>query len=349
MARIHFVVNTTGLTGGIRVVFEYANRLQARGHTVTIYYPYNLSEKNWPQKEGWISLAKRVKYTLKPSVEWFDLKVPVVRVPRLIGRHMPDADIVIATANETADWVAQLPARCGSKFYFIQGLEVWSRDPEKVLATWKLPLRKIVIASWLKEYAHGIGEEVIACITNGVNLEEFHCKDRVKNKVPKVLMMTHVLATKGTDDGLAALEKVRKTGRNFEITLFGAYPLKKPKEGMVFVGNPGKKIRELYCAHDIFVSPSWSEGCQLPPMEAMACGCAVVATNVGGIPDYAIADKTAIVVEPKHPDEIAKGLVRLLDDETLLSDIAQSGHEHIQAFSWDFATDQFERALTTYA
>ena len=55
------------------------------------------------------------------------------------------------------------------------------------------------------------------------------------------------------------------------------------------------EIRNIYNSCDVFLSPSWAEGSQAPPMEAMACGCAVLATNVGGIPDYAIAGETAAV------------------------------------------------------
>ena len=81
-------------------------------------------------------------------------------------------------------------------------------------------------------------------------------------------------------------------------------------------------------------------------MEAMACGCAVVATKVGGIPDYAVAGETALVVEPHEPAAVAAALGRLLDDHALLRQIAAAGQTHIRQFTWDRATDQFEKALS---
>src|SRR3546814_3213520 len=70
----------------------------------------------------------------------------------------PDADVVIATAWQTAEVVDRLPAAKGRKFYLIQHLEDWTGPRERVLATWKLPLEKLVIARWLKDIAIELGE-----------------------------------------------------------------------------------------------------------------------------------------------------------------------------------------------
>ncbi len=347
MLRINFVVNTTGLTGGIRVVYEYANRLQKRGHAVTIIYPYDLVGSATFSSHWWGSLAKRIKYFFVRRINWFDLRAPIKRVWQISDRYMPEADVVIATANETADWVAQLSQSKGEKFYFIQHYESWTRNAELVKNTWRLPLKKIVIASWMKKFAEELGEKVVAVITNGVNMEEFYCNDKQFHQPPKVLMMTHPLSWKGTEDGMRALEMVRQGGREFPITLFGAYPYDKPLPPQTeFVLAPsGESLRRLYCSHDIFISPSHAEGCQLPPMEAMACHCAVIATNVGGVPDYAAAGKTAMVVEPKQPGQIAKALEELLDNPPKKEAIAQAGFEYIRQFTWEKATDRFEKAL----
>lgn len=335
------------MTGGIRVVFEYANRLAARGHEVRVVHAYNLTGKKLPHKEGWLTLAKQFKYLAGQRPRWFDLRVPILRVPQLSNKYVPNADIVIATANETADWVARLDSQKGEKFYFIQHFEDWARDPALVRATWKLPLKKIVIASWLQKMAAEMGEDVVAMITNGVNLDQFHWQRRRFHRQPRVLMMTHALKWKGTEDGLSAIRLARETGYQFPVTLFGAYPLKQPlPDNTRFVFAPaGQELRALYGEHDIFLSPSWSEGCQLPPMEAMACGCAVIATNVGGIPDYAIAGETALVTRPQHPEEMAAALVRLIRDPNLLWRLAIAGQKHIAQYDWEKATDMFERAL----
>src|SRR3546814_12065085 len=54
--------------------------------------------------------------------------------------------------------VDRLPAAKGRKFYLIQHLEDWTGPRERVLATWKLPLEKLVIARWLKDITIELGE-----------------------------------------------------------------------------------------------------------------------------------------------------------------------------------------------
>jgi len=115
-----------------------------------------------------------------------------------------------------------------------------------------------------------------------------------------------------------------------------------------FHENPAQdELRQIYSSCDILVFSSWQEGCGLPPMEAMACQCAVVATNVGSIPDYALAGRTALISEPRDPEALAQNIVRLLDDEAELRRISQAGYEHIRQFTWERATDKLEQVLAS--
>lgn len=345
--RIQFVVHTTGLTGGIRVVYEYANRLRARGHDVGIVHALDVAGGGrWG---GFVRAAKRCKFALRPQVRWFDVQVPIRRVPHILDRHLPPADAVIATANETADWVARLDASRGEKFYLVQHDEIWTRDPALVRATWTLPLKKIVIASWLAQLAVERGAPAVATIPNGVNSEHFGCGERVYRVPPRVLILCSRHPWKGTADALRAFELLRRRGRRFEVTGFGTETVPGLPAGMHWVQAPtGEALRRLYCEHEVFVSPSWAEGCQLPPMEAMASGCAVVATNVGGIPDYAVAGRTALVVAPRQPESLAAALERLLEDPQLVQRIAHGGKEHIAGFTWERAVAAFEGVLQAH-
>ncbi len=80
-------------------------------------------------------------------------------------------------------------------------------------------------------------------------------------------------------------------------------------------------------------------------MEAMACKCAVVATNVGAIPDYTIPGETALVSPPRKPEFLAENISYLLNDEDRLKRISDAGYRYIKQFTWEKATDEFERVL----
>jgi len=347
--KIGFVLNTLGLTGGVKVVFEYASRLQNRGHEVYIVHLLKIK----PGTKGTlVALLKKLKYIMlglfgKDKVDWFDLGQ--VKIKRLYSLNcLPKFDAIIATANETADYVAKLKNRQLQKFYFIQDYENWTRDAKLVDTTYKLPLRKIVISSWLKNLLKDkFKEEAEEVITNGVDFERYSLPQKKFNKSKKILMLYHVLPKKGLSYGLEAFKQVQKKFPDTTLTLFGVYkPIEELPLNTNFIFNPSRDtLTNLYKESDIFISPSLQEGCQLPPMEAMAAQCAVIATNVGGIPDYAVPDKTAIVVPPKDSDSIAKALIELLADEEKLKTIARNGYEHIKSFSWDKATDKFESLI----
>ena len=67
-------------------------------------------------------------------------------------RDVPEADVVVATWWETAEWVAGLAPSKGAKVYFVQGHEIYPWLPQKrCRATYRLPLRKIVVSRWLRE------------------------------------------------------------------------------------------------------------------------------------------------------------------------------------------------------
>ena len=107
-----------------------------------------------------------------------------------------------------------------------------------------------------------------------------------------------------------------------------------------------KKSFELCTiAPQSFSLQATSEGWPLPPAEAMTCGAAVVATNIGGHRETCIDGVTALMVPAKDPEAMAVAVGRLLDDKELRIKIAKSGCVNIQKFTWSAALDAFERVL----
>ncbi len=89
----------------------------------------------------------------------------------------------------------------------------------------------------------------------------------------------------------------------------------------------------LYSAARVFAFPSLYEGFGLPPLEAMACGTPVVASNVSSVPE--VVGEAGLLVDPLDVDALAGALARALDDETLRADLIEKGREQAGAFTWD--------------
>ena len=83
----------------------------------------------------------------------------------------------------------------------------------------------------------------------------------------------------------------------------------------------------------------------MPPMEAMACKVAVAATRAGAVPDYAIADKTALVSEIGDIEGLAKNIIYLVENRNERNRIAENGYNYIKQFTWERATEQLEEVF----
>ena len=90
----------------------------------------------------------------------------------------------------------------------------------------------------------------------------------------------------------------------------------------------------------IFVSTSWWEGFGLPPLEAMACGCAVLLTNAGGVNEYAIPNENCLMYEPKKQEELVEKLNLLIENKQLQNNLSENALYSAENFSWKKSTNQ---------
>ena len=349
--KITFVLPFDGRrpVGGVKVVYEYANHLVQRGHEVTLIHPAGLYLGVGINDRWYRNVAKYVLFALTQNYlpkNWFSLdpRVRVRWVPSLSERFVPEADVVVATAWETAEWVTRYQQHRGRKHYLIQHVEDWCGDRDRVLNTWKLPLKKIVISRWLGEIAQSLGE-TYCYIPNGLNFQRFGVDHAIEKRNPhKILMLHHTLEWKGTNQGLAALAKVHARIPDIQVMLFG---VEAPQPGELpdwvrFERLPSKmRLRELYNEAAIFVSPSWAEGWALPPAEAMQCGCATVLTDIGGH-EYAIHGKTSLLSAPKDIDQMAQNIETLMKDRDQRLRLAHAGVSEMQQYTWSRATSKIE-------
>lgn len=336
-------------SGGHKVVYEYASRLQARGHDVTIVHPYHTEPQRTPM--GWFWARRWVARTKAEDGQlagWFRHH-PGVRlelVPDLRPRWIPIGDVIFATGWQTAPWVARYLASQGQKYYLIQHYETWAGPAPAVEATWRLPLHKVVIAHWLHEIAVEFGEgEHTTYIPNGVDFERFRLIEPIDRRPPaRIVMLHHPLAWKGASTGIAALERVRALRPDIDVVFFGtAARSDRIPEWVTYVRNPSQtELERLYNSAAIFLHSSWTEGWPLPPAEAMACGCAVVAAANRGVADYTDHGRTALLVPIKDDEALANGLLALLDDDIWRQQIALAGHQAILAFTWERAVERLE-------
>jgi glycosyltransferase involved in cell wall biosynthesis len=105
--------------------------------------------------------------------------------------------------------------------------------------------------------------------------------------------------------------------------------------------------RDLLAGASVFAYPSLYEGFGLPPLEAMAAGVPVLASNRGAIPE--VAGDAALFVDPTDVDALAGGISVLLDDPDRRDAAIRSGRKRAERFSWASAVEGFVEMYTTVA
>lgn len=93
-----------------------------------------------------------------------------------------------------------------------------------------------------------------------------------------------------------------------------------------------EKLVTLYKNALLFVMPSFEEGFGIPLLEAMACGCSVVSSNAGALPE--VGGDAAIYFNPVEPEDMVEKILQVLDSESLRKKLIVKGKERVKFFSW---------------
>jgi glycosyltransferase involved in cell wall biosynthesis len=336
--RITFLAPHVRIAGGVRAILTYADRLVGRGHDVTVVVPAKRPWRAW-----WRNLRRQGPEWIprfRPRVRWIGGWDPAT---------LPDGDAIVATAWQTARPAADAPARCGSKLYFIQHYEsLYHGDPGRVDATYALPLRKIVISTWLAGIMRDRFESPAEVLVTPVDRALFHPVEGARSDdALRVLMLHHEYAWKGVREGLEAIAAVKAGHPEVQLAGFG---IKHPREALpydeFYENLPQQRLAWLYSRCPIYLCPSWDEGLGMPPMEAMACGAALVTYDNGGCRDYARDGETALVAPRRNVHALERALERLVEDAALRERLARAGQAFIhREFDWDRATTRLEAIL----
>jgi glycosyltransferase involved in cell wall biosynthesis len=218
------------------------------------------------------------------------------------------------------------------------------------------------ISNYLADWARSMGRrDRVEVIPNGVDVSKFS-GDTAKMEENVILITTSRLVKKnGVADIIDALKLLPE---RVKLKIIGSGPLDRSLktktrglglEGRVkFLGHMehGEMVGHLRASH-IFVRPSLSEGMGNSFIEAMAAGLPVIATPVGGIPDFLVdPDKsperhpTGLFVPPRSPKDIAKAVERLMKNDRLRETLVVNGKRLAKdKYDWNLIAEEMKKRV----
>lgn len=342
------------LSGGVLSNADLAYHLQKRGHQLYMVcaqprQPTMLQQiKSLLKGQGLIS-----KKPFGPShMENFDLPQTVLEHPSPITDvDLPDADIVVATWWETAEWVADLSPSKGAKAYMIRHHETHDYLPkERVAATYQLPLHKIVISQWLADImATEYGDTNISLVPDSIDFKKYYAEPREKQTVPTVGMLYAPVYWKGCDISLKAFALASEQIPNLKLVSFGnQFPVPElplPPGSKFFHQPPQAQIKDLYASCDAWLFGSRFEGFGRPILEAMACRTPVIGVPSGAAPEL-LSDGIGILVKPEDPEDIAQAIVKICQmPQEQWHQMSERAYNKAISYSWDDAALLCEQAF----
>ncbi|MCZ9310872.1 glycosyltransferase family 4 protein [Weissella koreensis] len=306
--------------GGYKIVYQYANYLSSIGHHVRIIF---LKNPVYAKHSKLYQYARELywktfnKSPFRKEVTWFNISSNI-EIDWNISSDIITFDQdekVIATAYWTADVVNEANIPFLNKFYFIQDYEIFSGTINDVDNTWKFPLNKFAVSSWLSDLGKTKFGENVKFIPNFLDLSDnFHVTNDVSNRGNVIALLNHPNERKNTKLGLDIINLVREKNPKVNVKLFGTEDFDNDNYNYIeYFKRPSRKqLRDnIYNQSMIYLLPSEYEGWGLTAMEAMASGDIVISNDNGGVNDFIKNDVNGFIMDFNEKNLVVDKIIEI--------------------------------------
>lgn len=211
-----------------------------------------------------------------------------------------------------------------------------------------------VVSEAMRSYCEekGIAPDDIAVQSMGVDLESKFTPGEVGSPRDGLVFVGRLVEKKGVSYLIEAMSILASRDKNTKLKIVGDGPLRESLQELArelkvddrvhFIGSVlNEEVPGYLRAAEISVMPSVvatsgdQEGLGLVAVEALGCGCAVVASDLPAVRDTIIDGKTGLMAEPENANDLAEKIAMLLDDNQLRYRLAKVGRRHaLEKFTW---------------
>ena len=220
----------------------------------------------------------------------------------------------------------------------------------------------IILADAFKReiVALGVDSANIQVMTTGVNIADYAEFSRIdrSNTIINILFLSRIEKTKGIAELITAIPQIVAKYENVRFLIAGTGPFlpiikKSPivrsfQKYIIFKGYVrGSDKIELFRNANIFVLPSFSEGCPVSVIEALASGLPIVYTGVGALPDILIDGENGLCVESRSVDSLVAALNYLLENPLKVKQMGAINQVYSAQFDLGNIQQKLESIYTT--
>lgn len=318
--KIAFILEGLGISGGLIVILKHANYLMSIGHDVLL-----------------------INTGSNGSLAWFkNNQAPVVHIKTKNDYLFNNIDILFATFWTTCAYLDHIEAK--RKLYFVQSDERLFYDAlsvkEKVHNTYLLPIEFVTISNWITEMLGREFSKSATTIPNGIDASVFYPREplETKNRLRVLIEGPIDVPFKGMMEAYAAIESL-----DCEIWIVSSSgsPAKHWRYDRFFQAVSQEEMASIYSSCDILLKMSRVESFSFPPLEAMACGCAVVVAKVDGAIEYLEHNVNALVLEKNNINQAKDAVATLLKNDSLRNTLIEGGYETAKKWKWESSFQLF--------
>jgi glycosyltransferase involved in cell wall biosynthesis len=317
--------------GAVRHVFELAKGITARGTTVTLIGDPRIEYR---EEFDRIAMVIPMKFNRLPGVTDLLSILTMRRILRggqfdIIHAHCAGAGFVARVANAVSG--RALPVIYTPHYYSfdMKAFRGLSRAVffwiEKALAA--ITDCTVCVSDFERASAERVRSRrmSVVMIPNGIHIDPLPGAEVARSAHPTVFFVGRLSHDKAPDVFLDAWAEIEKAGGHATAEMIGSGPLERQLRGralklgltrLKFRGHvPG--VARLLSPSDIVVIPSRHEALPYVLLEAMAAECTIVASRVGGIPEWILPGTNGLLTDPANPRALVDALTPVIQDADL--------------------------------
>ena len=341
--RIAYIIPHHNLTGGVKAMLQQMKELTGSGHKVFAYFRSDEDVNAIPQWSHLTSDDVADQIVIPCSSNFLN--------------HINNIDIIVI------GWINFMPEFSKSDIPVVlweQGYERFygdffelqtssSEERQNMHSIYRMPVHLLAVSETIRTVLKGVYNRNSQYFPNGIDTDFYYPVTQKNNNVPVILLVGNPrLSFKGFEFAVTVLSALYQKGLEFKVWWASQAEVAFAERNQmfeIFHTPPQEKLAELYRNADIFLSTSLYESFPLPPIEAMASGTAVIATDSGGINTYAKPGVNCILCEQGDCDSIVVALQYLLTNPEAREILAKEGRKTALEYSFSNVAPKLEQCF----